>query len=143
MAVAVCIWLNGIYLNQLKVVHKCRLLYFDPYCFVHLITACPQQGPNLMGFANGRQNENFKISLKSPNTLKNTTPPTTASSGGHGMPGGSGAGSSGNSLINAASLGLSPAVSILPNVTSTNPKTPSPSTHEVIRTRALPEKVSI
>lgn len=109
----------------------------------HFITACPQQGPNLMGFANGRQNENFKISLKSPNTLKNTTPPTTASSGGHGMPGGSGAGSSGNSLINAASLGLSPAVSILPNVTSTNPKTPSPSTHEVIRTRALPEKVSL
>ncbi|XP_058974109.1 E3 ubiquitin-protein ligase TRIM33 isoform X1 [Musca domestica] len=93
--------------------------------------ACPQQGPNLMGFANGRQNENFKISLKSPNTLKNTTPPTSASGPGHGMPGGSsGSSSGGNSLINAASLGLSPAVSILPNVTSTNPKTPSPSTHE-------------
>lgn len=98
---------------------------------------CSQQGPNLMGFANGRQTENFKISLKSPNTLKNTTPPTTGSSSGHGMPGGSSSSNNnisahgGNPIINAASLALSPAVSILPNVTSTNPKTPSPSTHEV------------
>lgn len=90
-----------------------------------------------MGFANGRQTENFKISLKSPNTLKNTTPPTTGSSSAHGMPGGTSSNSNisahgSNPIINAASLALSPAVSILPNVTSTNPKTPSPSTHEVI-----------
>ncbi|KAM7363168.1 tripartite motif-containing protein bonus isoform 6-T6 [Cochliomyia hominivorax] len=96
---------------------------------------CSQQGPNLMRFANGHQTENFKISLKSPNTLKNTTPPTTGSSAGHGMPGGGGGGNNvsahgSNSVLNAVSLGLSPAVSILPNVTSTNPKTPSPSTHE-------------
>lgn len=88
-----------------------------------------------MRFVNGHQTENFKISLKSPNTLKNTTPPTTGSSAGHGMPGGGGGGNvsahGNNSILNAASLGLSPAVSILPNVTSTNPKTPSPSTHEV------------
>lgn len=91
-----------------------------------------------MRFANGHQTENFKISLKSPNTLKNTTPPTTGSSAGHGMPGGGGSSGSGSSsahgsssMLNAASLGLGPAVSILPNVTSTNPKTPSPSTHEV------------
>ncbi|KAL9890329.1 tripartite motif-containing protein bonus isoform 4-T4 [Glossina fuscipes fuscipes] len=129
--------------------------------------SCSQQGHNLMQFPNGRQTENFKISLKSLNTLKNTTPPSTGSSStsssGHGMPGGSssssgghgsvmgisggggsgggsgggggglsvsGGNSAGNSLLNAASLGLGPAVSILPNVTSTNPKTPSPSTHE-------------
>ncbi|XP_004535649.1 E3 ubiquitin-protein ligase TRIM33 isoform X4 [Ceratitis capitata] len=84
--------------------------------------ACPQQGP-LMQFANGRQTENFKISLKSPNTLKNTTPPNGSSSA-HSMQGNSA------SSLHAASLGLGPAVSILPNVTSTNPKTPSPSTNE-------------
>ncbi|XP_017484474.1 PREDICTED: E3 ubiquitin-protein ligase TRIM33 isoform X4 [Rhagoletis zephyria] len=83
-------------------------------------TTCPQQGP-LMQFANGRQTENFKISLKSPNTLKNTTPPNGNSSA-HSM--------QGASSLHAASLGLGPAVSILPNVTSTNPKTPSPSTNE-------------
>lgn len=83
-----------------------------------------------MGFANGRQTENFKISLKSPNTLKNSTPPSSGSSAGHGMP--VVPGSSSNPLLNAASLSLGPAISILPNVTSTNPKTPSPSTHEVI-----------
>ncbi|XP_014089165.1 E3 ubiquitin-protein ligase TRIM33 isoform X2 [Bactrocera oleae] len=83
--------------------------------------ACPQQGP-LMQFANGRQTENFKISLKSPNTLKNTTP--NGSSSAHSMQGNSA------SSLHAASLGLGPAVSILPNVTSTNPKTPSPSTNE-------------
>ncbi|XP_067615834.1 E3 ubiquitin-protein ligase TRIM33 isoform X3 [Eurosta solidaginis] len=83
-------------------------------------SACPQQGP-LMQFANGRQGENFKISLKSPNTLKNTTPPNGSSSA-HNM--------QGTSSMQTASLGLGPAVSILPNVTSTNPKTPSPSTNE-------------
>ncbi|XP_030369843.1 transcription intermediary factor 1-alpha isoform X2 [Scaptodrosophila lebanonensis] len=99
--------------------------------------ACPQQGP-LMPFANGRQtSENFKISLKSPNTLKNTTPPSL----GTGLPGmsvmtggstsgGNGGGGSSGSHLNANALGLGPAVSILSNVTSTNPKTPSPSTHE-------------
>lgn len=76
-----------------------------------------------MQFANGRQTENFKISLKSPNTLKNTTP--NGSSSAHSMQGNSA------SSLHAASLGLGPAVSILPNVTSTNPKTPSPSTNEV------------
>lgn len=63
--------------------------------------ACQSHGP-MMQFANGRQGENFKISLKSPNTFKNTTP-------------------------NGQMQG--PA-SVLPNVTSTNPKTPSPSTNE-------------
>lgn len=38
---------------------------------------------------------------------------------------------SSNVLLNAGSLNLGPAVSVLPNVTSTNPKTPSPSTNEV------------
>lgn len=55
-----------------------------------------------MQFAN-RQNENsFKISLKSPNSLKNTS-------------------------INGQSM----SGNVLPNVTSTNPKTPSPSTNDV------------
>ncbi|XP_052841905.1 transcription intermediary factor 1-alpha isoform X6 [Drosophila gunungcola] len=88
---------------------------------------CTQQGP-LLPFANGRQtSENFKISLKSPNTLKNSTPPSQGG-GGAGHPG-LGNGSS-SAQLNAAALGLGPAVSILSNVTSTNPKTPSPSTHE-------------
>ncbi|XP_037711126.1 transcription intermediary factor 1-alpha isoform X5 [Drosophila subpulchrella] len=88
---------------------------------------CSQQGP-LLPFANGRQtSENFKISLKSPNTLKNSTPPSLGG-GGAGHPG-LGNGSS-SAQLNAAALGLGPAVSILSNVTSTNPKTPSPSTHE-------------
>ncbi|XP_016977543.1 transcription intermediary factor 1-alpha isoform X7 [Drosophila rhopaloa] len=88
---------------------------------------CTQQGP-LLPFANGRQtSENFKISLKSPNTLKNSTPPSLGG-GGAGHPG-LGNGSS-SAQLNAAALGLGPAVSILSNVTSTNPKTPSPSTHE-------------
>ncbi|XP_002096441.3 transcription intermediary factor 1-alpha isoform X1 [Drosophila yakuba] len=88
---------------------------------------CSQQGP-LLPFANGRQtSENFKISLKSPNTLKNSTPPSLGG-GGAGHPG-HGNGSS-SAQLNAAALGLGPAVSILSNVTSTNPKTPSPSTHE-------------
>ncbi|XP_017048789.1 transcription intermediary factor 1-alpha isoform X4 [Drosophila ficusphila] len=88
---------------------------------------CSQQGP-LLPFANGRQtSENFKISLKSPNTLKNSTPPSLGGGGaGHS---GHGNGSS-SAQLNAAALGLGPAVSILSNVTSTNPKTPSPSTHE-------------
>eukprot|EP00099_Drosophila_melanogaster_P003761 NP_001163665.1 bonus, isoform B [Drosophila melanogaster] len=88
---------------------------------------CSQQGP-LLPFANGRQtSENFKISLKSPNTLKNSTPPSLGGGGaGHQ---GHGNGSS-SAQLNAAALGLGPAVSILSNVTSTNPKTPSPSTHE-------------
>ncbi|XP_055378936.1 E3 ubiquitin-protein ligase TRIM33 [Condylostylus longicornis] len=65
---------------------------------------CIQQNP-LLQFPNGQQRENFKISLKSPNTIKNTTPPATTPN---------------------------PSVqpSILPNVTSTNPKTPSPSTND-------------
>lgn len=106
-------------------------------------SVCQQQGP-LLPFANGRQtSENFKISLKSPNTLKNSTPPSLGNIGGGGpsLPGlGNGSsGSSSNSSsssssiaqLNAAALGLGPSVSILSNVTSTNPKTPSPSTHEV------------
>lgn len=72
-------------------------------------SSCSQQGP-LMQFANGRQGENFKIALKSPNTLKNTTSPNqTIGGSGH---------------INHHSHGQSP---VIPNVTSTNPKTPSPS----------------
>jgi len=95
---------------------------------LRLISVCSQQGP-LLPFANGRQtSENFKISLKSPNTLKNSTPPSLGGGGaGHQ---GHGNGSS-SAQLNAAALGLGPAVSILSNVTSTNPKTPSPSTHEV------------
>ncbi|SPP82568.1 transcription intermediary factor 1-alpha isoform X2 [Drosophila guanche] len=90
---------------------------------------CSQQGP-LLPFANGRQtSENFKISLKSPNTLKNSTPPSLGLGVPGGMPG-LGNGSSINAQLNAAALGLGPSVSILSNVTSTNPKTPSPSTHE-------------
>ncbi|XP_017849523.1 transcription intermediary factor 1-alpha isoform X2 [Drosophila busckii] len=95
---------------------------------------CQQQGP-LLPFSNGRQtSENFKISLKSPNTLKNSTPPNLSMSG-PSMPGlGNGSSSSAalsvSAQLNAAALGLGPAVSILSNVTSTNPKTPSPSTHE-------------
>jgi len=97
-----------------------------PFCLSFLV--CSQQGP-LLPFANGRQtSENFKISLKSPNTLKNSTPPSLGG-GGAGHPG-LGNGSS-SAQLNAAALGLGPAVSILSNVTSTNPKTPSPSTHEV------------
>lgn len=61
------------------------------------------QGP-LMQFPNGRPGDNFKISPKSPNTLKNSTP-------------------------NGQNSGSSNTV--LPNVTSTNPKTPSPSTNDV------------
>lgn len=64
----------------------------------------PNQNPLSMQFCtNGRLNENsFKISLKSPNSLKQPTPPIqTASS-------------------------VPPAT-----VTSTNPKTPSPSTNDV------------
>lgn len=104
-------------------------------------SVCQQQGP-LLPFANGRQtSENFKISLKSPNTLKNSTPPSLGNIGGGGpsLPGlgngssGSSSNSSSSSIaqLNAAALGLGPSVSILSNVTSTNPKTPSPSTHEV------------
>lgn len=62
------------------------------------------QGP-LMQFPNGRPGENFKISLKSPNTLNRATP-------------------------NGQNNNPTP-VSVLPNVTSTNPKTPSPSTNDV------------
>ncbi|XP_037945595.1 E3 ubiquitin-protein ligase TRIM33 isoform X2 [Teleopsis dalmanni] len=91
------------------------------------INACPQQGP-MMQFANGRQNENFKISLKSPITLKNSTTPNGNAAGNASQSNNSSTSSS--TPINAASLGLGPAVSILPNVTSTNPKTPSPSTNE-------------
>ncbi|XP_068155302.1 E3 ubiquitin-protein ligase TRIM33 isoform X1 [Drosophila tropicalis] len=91
---------------------------------------CQQQGP-LLPFANGRQtSENFKISLKSPNTLKNSTPPGLSIGSGPNHSGNGGNGSIASPQLNAAALGLGPAVSILPNVTSTNPKTPSPSTHE-------------
>ncbi|XP_051863941.1 E3 ubiquitin-protein ligase TRIM33 isoform X2 [Drosophila albomicans] len=90
---------------------------------------CQQQGP-LLPFANGRQtSENFKISLKSPNTLKNSTPPSL-SIGGAALPGNGSSSANSIAQLNAAALGLGPAVSILSNVTSTNPKTPSPSTHE-------------
>ncbi|CAD7092367.1 unnamed protein product [Hermetia illucens] len=61
-----------------------------------------QQGP-LMQFPNGRPGENFKINLKSPTTLQKSTTPNGQSSGGS---------------------------VVLPNVTSTNPKTPSPSTND-------------
>lgn len=65
-----------------------------------------------MQFPNGRQGENFKINLKSPTTLKSVTP--------NGQSGNGGSGSNGNGIGN-----------VLPNVTSTNPKTPSPSTNDV------------
>lgn len=68
--------------------------------------AGPSNQSPLMQFGN-RQNENsFKIALKSPNSLK------AISINGQHM--------SGN---------------VLPNVTSTNPKTPSPSTNDVSFTR--------
>lgn len=57
-----------------------------------------------MQFPNGRPGENFKINLKSPTTLQKSTTPNGQSSGGS---------------------------VVLPNVTSTNPKTPSPSTNDV------------
>ena len=53
--------------------------------------------------------EDFKIALKSPNALKNTTPPVQ---------------SNGIAQNNHHQMGQSPAI---PNVSSTNPKTPSPS----------------
>lgn len=60
------------------------------------------QGP-LMQFPNGRPAENFKINLKSPTTLQKSTTPNGQNNG---------------------------VVNVLPNVTSTNPKTPSPSTND-------------
>lgn len=79
--------------------------------------AGPSSQSPLMQFGM-RQNENsFKISLKSPNTLKsmgqNGSNGTANSSHGNGSSGGAGP------------------MGVAPNVSSTNPKTPSPSTNDV------------
>lgn len=70
----------------------------------------PNQNPLSMQFCtNGRLNENsFKIALKPQNTLKQTSHNQTSSAAA------------------AASIGSVPST-----VTSTNPKTPSPRTHDV------------
>lgn len=84
----------------------------------------PAQSPLAMQFAsNGRMDENsFKISLKRPTTSTNTTTNSNSNSNSNHI-------SNSNTVSNNQN---GPATPNVPStVTSTNPKTPSPSTNDV------------